>query len=402
MNESKLLPVRKKRFIQNFADRTQIKRIERISTDKNPFLSIKSVESVSCFYIETNFSLTENVTRTSIIRIHEYTNQRITNHEKTKNEQTMNGIVIRSKGKWYTIRKEDGDLIRCRIRGKLRLNDLKLTNPIAVGDKVSMEKEAGQDTAVITGVLPRHNYVVRQSPRKKHYLHLLCANIDQAIVIATIREPMLKPGFIDRFLMTTTPHDIPTIILVNKMDLWQDEDDEIFGGLRAIYEPLGYPVMAVSALRGDGLDDLRALLKDKITFVCGHSGVGKSTLANGIQPGLELATQEVSGYSQKGKHTTTFAEMHQLEFGGHIIDTPGIKELAFINMKPHDAAHNFVEFFEALQHCKFSNCLHINEPKCAVKAAVETGEISSLRYENYLNIMEDVLHQKHWERNTDW
>jgi len=314
----------------------------------------------------------------------------------------LKGIIIKSKGKWYTVRTEDGEEVRCRIRGKLRLDDLKLTNPIAVGDEVTIEKEAGQDTAVITGVLPRRNYVVRQSPRKKHYLHMLCANIDQAIVIATIREPMLKPGFIDRFLMTTTPHDIPTIILVNKMDLWQEEDDQIFGGLRMIYEPLGYTVMAVSALHSTGLDELRALLKDKTTFICGHSGVGKSTLANAVQPGLELATQEISDYSGKGQHTTTFAEMFDLKFGGQIIDTPGIKELAFINMEPQDVAHNFVEFFEALQHCKFSDCLHINEPKCAVKAAVETGEISPLRYENYLSIMEDILNQNHWERKMDW
>ena len=297
---------------------------------------------------------------------------------------------------------DDGEIVRCRIRGKLRLNDLKLTNPVAVGDQVTIEKEAGQDTAIISGISPRTNYVVRQSPRKKHHLHMLCANIDQAIVITTIKHPTLKPGFIDRFLIATTPHSIPTIILVNKMDLWEKEDEEIFGGLRAIYEPMGYPVIAVSALEQQGLEDLRALLKDKITFVCGHSGVGKSTLANAIQPGLELMTSEISDYSGKGQHTTTFAEMFALQFGGQIIDTPGIKELAFINMEPQDVAHNYVEFFEVLQHCKFNNCLHLNEPQCAVKEAVEAGKISIIRYQSYLSIMEDTLNQNHWEREMDW
>ena len=312
------------------------------------------------------------------------------------------GTIIKSTGKWYAVRLEDGQPIDCRIKGKLRLNELKLTNPIAVGDMVMLEKEEGLDTGIITKILPRDNYVARQSPRKKHFLHLLCANIDQAMVITTIRQPHLKPGFIDRFLLTTTPQSIPTIIVVNKSDLWEEEDEEIFGGVKAIYEPLGYPVIGVSGLRGDGIDEFRAHLKDKLTFVSGHSGVGKSTLVNAVQPNLELITNDISDYSGKGQHTTTFAEMHDLDFGGQIIDTPGIKELAFINMEPHDVAHNFVEFFKVLQHCKYNDCLHINEPHCAVKAAVEEGSISIIRYQNYLDVVGDIQNQNHWERETDW
>ncbi len=312
------------------------------------------------------------------------------------------GIVIKSTGKWYAVKLEDGELVNCRIQGKFRLRDMKLTNPIAVGDHVMLEVEDGQETAVIKEILPRRNYIARQSPRKKHFIHLLGANVDQAIVITTIKNPSLKLGFIDRFLMTTTPHDIPTTIVINKSDLYEEEERLVCAGLQRIYEPIGYPVLLVSALTGEGVPELRDLLKDKITFVSGHSGVGKSTLANAIQPDLDLSTQEISDYSGKGQHTTTFAEMHDLAFGGGLIDTPGIKELAFINMEPQDVAHNFVEFFAVSKDCKFHDCLHIKEPKCAVKAALEAGTISELRYQSYLSIMEGVMEQNSWEREMDW
>lgn len=311
------------------------------------------------------------------------------------------GIVIKSTGKWYTVKCDDGTRYNCRVVGKFRLKDLKLTNPIAVGDKVIFDPET-DEIGNISDVKPRENYILRQSPRKKHFMHLLACNVDLAVIIVTIREPDLKIGFIDRFLLTTAPQDIPSAIIVNKADLCDEEDLELFGGLKLIYEKIGYTVLLTSAEDGTGIDEFKALLKDKTTLVCGHSGVGKTTLVNRIQDGLELRTQELSDYSGKGQHTTTFAEMFDLKFGGSIIDAPGIKELAFNNLEPLDIAHNFLEFFRASKDCKFQNCLHLNEPKCAVKAAVETEEISSIRYQNYIKLMEETKEQNYWERTTDW
>lgn len=311
------------------------------------------------------------------------------------------GIVIKSTGKWYSVKTDEGQHYNCRVVGKFRLKDIKLTNPIAVGDRVVFEAE-DEETGNITDVMPRTNYILRQSPRKKHYMHMLACNVDLAVIIVTIREPDLKIGFIDRFLLTTAPQDIPSAIVVNKADIYDEEDLELFGGLKAIYGKIGYDVLLTSAENKTGIEELKALLKGKTTLICGHSGVGKTSLVNCIQDGLGLKTQELSDYTGKGQHTTTFAEMFELKFGGGIIDAPGIKELAFNNLEPLDIAHNFLEFFEASSDCKFQNCLHINEPKCAVKNAIEEGRISSLRYQNYLKLMEETKEQNYWERKTDW
>ena len=312
------------------------------------------------------------------------------------------GRVIKSTGSWYQVKTESGTSVQCRIKGKFRLEGLKLTNPLAVGDLVELEYEENQETGVIKEILPRKNYILRQSPRKKHFLHLLAANVDQAMVVVTIKFPDLKPGFIDRFLLMTTPHDIPTHIIINKSDLLNEDDLEIFGGLKYLYESIGYPVHLISALTGEGIGEIKNILADKITFVSGQSGVGKTTFLNCIQDGLELRTSDLSDYTGKGQHTTTFAEMFELDFGGSVIDTPGIKELAFNNMEPMDIAHNFVEFFEASKDCKFHDCLHLNEPGCAVKIAIEAGKISELRYNNYIKLMDEVQDQNYWERKTDW
>ena len=307
------------------------------------------------------------------------------------------GIVIKSTGSWYQVRLETGDMLECRIVGKLRLGELKTTNPVAVGDEVQVVPEK-EGQGLIKEVLPRRNYVVRQSPRRKHDLHLLAANVDQSVIIATIIEPNLKPGFIDRFLLMTEPYNIPTCIIFNKADLYGEEELEIFGGLKILYENIGYDVMLVSAVSGEGLEELKTFLKNKTTLVGGQSGVGKSTLINAVQPHLELRTGEISDYSGKGTHTTTFAEMFDLDFGGSIIDTPGIKMLAFNNLTLLDVAHNFREFFEKSSECKFGGqCLHRTEPGCAVKVAVEEGEISELRYMNYLNILDEIENQNYWE-----
>lgn len=314
----------------------------------------------------------------------------------------MKGIVIKSTGKWYIVRMEDNRLMDCRLKGKFRLGNFKLTNPIAVGDRVFVEQEKGLETGMISKLFPRENYVLRQSTRKKHYMHLLAANIDQAFVIVTIQHPMLKPGFIDRFLLTTESHNIPSYIIVNKADIYTEDDQLIQKGLADLYEQIGYPTVLVSAFTGEGIDTLKALLKNKITLLSGHSGVGKSSIINCLQKDLDITTQEVSEYSGKGTHTTTFSQMYPLEQGGDIIDTPGIKEMGFINMEPIDVAHNFREIFDCSEHCKFGDCLHVNEPNCAVKEAVESGAISILRYQSYLSVLEDVLGQNSWERHTDW
>lgn len=308
----------------------------------------------------------------------------------------MQGLVVKSTGSWYIVRTEDGELFSCRIRGKFRMQDMKLTNPIAVGDKVNfiMEEDIGQ----ITEILPRKNYIVRQSPRQKHHLHLLASNLDQAMIIVTIREPYLKAGFIDRFLLMTEPQDIPAIIIFNKADLLDDDDRELYEALEYTYTKIGYTVALVSASDKQNTNRIKNLLKDKTTLIAGQSGVGKSSLVNAIQDSLNLKTLEISDYSGKGQHTTTFAEMHALDFGGNIIDTPGIKMLSFNNMTVQDVAHNFREFFAISGGCRFrSNCTHRNEPGCAVKEAVEKLEISPVRYQNYLSIIDDIEAQNYWE-----
>jgi ribosome biogenesis GTPase / thiamine phosphate phosphatase len=314
----------------------------------------------------------------------------------------MKGIVSRVTGSWHDIRLEDGTILPCRIVGKLRMDDIKTTNPVGVGDEVEVQYETGDEIkGVITEVLPRRNYIVRQSPRRKHDLHLLASNVDQAVLVTTIVSPMLKMGFIDRFLLMTEPHNIPVIIVINKNDLFGEEEKEIYGGLKIMYEDIGYKVISCSAQTGEGVEELKGLLKDKISLVAGQSGVGKSTLVNAIQPGLGLKTEEISDYSGKGQHTTTFAEMFSLDLGGYIIDTPGIKMLSFNNLEPMDVAHNFREFFVVSSGCRFPNCLHLNEPGCAVKAAVEEGSISTLRYEHYLQIMAEIADLNYWERHKN-
>ncbi len=311
----------------------------------------------------------------------------------------MQGTVIKSTGSWYNVRMEDGQVLECRTVGKMRLSDLPLTNPIAVGDVVLVEMENESGNGLIKGVMPRRNYVVRQSPRRKHDLHLLASNIDQALLVTTITHPKLKQGFIDRFLLMVEPYEIPTIIVFNKADLYGDEDLEVYAYLEDLYQGLGYTVILASAMTGDGVAELKAQLKDKVTMLSGQSGVGKSSLLNQIQSNLELRVGEISDWSGKGQHTTTFAEMHPLDMGGQIIDTPGIKTLSFIHLEPNQVAHNFREIFALSPQCRFGGaCLHRNEPKCAVKAAVEKDEISSLRYENYLYILQEIEDLNHWER----
>ncbi len=301
------------------------------------------------------------------------------------------------------MRLDSGAVVDSRIIGKFRLDGKRLTNPVAVGDEVEVEIDDKDETATIRNILPRRNYVVRQSPRRKHDLHLLASNVGQAMVIVTIVQPNLKQGFIDRFLLMTEPYEIPAVVVFNKADLYGEEEMAIYEYLREIYEAIGYQVLLTSATEGTGMEAFRDALQDKVTLIAGQSGVGKSTLVNAIQPQLELRTQELSDYSGKGVHTTTFAEMHQLDFGGAIIDTPGIKTLSFNHLEPMDVAHNFREFFEHSENCRFGGkCLHRDEPGCAVKAAIESGMISELRYANYLALLDEIEEQNYWERHSEY
>lgn len=314
-------------------------------------------------------------------------------------EELLLGTVVKSTGSWYDILLENGTQVQARILGKFRLEGKKLTNPIGVGDKVVLRLDENGEDFLIEEILSRQNYVVRQSPRKKHDLHLLASNIDQAVLIMTIREPNLKQGFIDRFLLMTEPHNIPAIIVFNKADIYKDKDFVMYAALEEIYTDIGYSVMLTSSVDGLGIDDLIERLAGKTTLIGGQSGVGKTSLLNRMEPTLELKTSELSDFTGKGQHTTTFAEMHLLTNGGRVIDIPGIKTLSFNNLEPMDVAHNFREFFALSPDCKFPDCTHRNEPKCAVKEAIEEGEVSELRYINYITILDEIEQQNYWERH---
>lgn len=289
----------------------------------------------------------------------------------------------------------------CRIVGKFRLDDIPLTNPIAVGDRVEVELEQ-EGKGMIKKIAPRRNYVMRQSPRRKHDLHLLAANIDQAVLIVTVVHPDLKPGFIDRFLVMIERDDIPVTIVFNKADLYDEQAQATYLEMKTVYEAIGYGVLLTSVAQSWGLDSFRHLLQDKTTLLSGQSGVGKSSLVNAIQPHLDLRTGNISNYSGKGQHTTTFAEMFELNCGGRIIDTPGMKMLSFNNKDKANIAHSFREFFRLSDQCKFGGaCLHRKEPGCAVHAALQAGEVSALRYEHYLTLLDEVEDQNYWERQKN-
>lgn len=312
------------------------------------------------------------------------------------------GTVIKSTGSWYEVQLENGKIIPCRIQGKFRLGTLKLTNPVAVGDSVQVNIEGEEETVgTIREINDRKNYVLRQSPRKKHFVHIIAANIDQAVCIVSLHQPKIKVGFIDRFLLMTEPYEIPVIIVFNKSDLNQEEDQEYITYLRTVYENIGYQTLLTSNKTNEGIQELQSLLEGKLTLISGQSGVGKSTLVNSLAPNLDLRTQEISEYSGKGQHTTTFAEIFTLPSGGQIIDTPGIKTLGFNYLEEMDVAHNFREFFQLSKECKFGDCMHRNEPDCGVKDAISQGRVAPMRYENYLTILQEIEDQNYWEIQKD-
>lgn len=298
----------------------------------------------------------------------------------------MQGLVIKSTGSWYQVKTTDGKVIDCRIKGKFRTKDIKTTNPVAVGDHVDIEIEPDLNTGVITTLHERRNYIIRKSVNLSKQAQIIAANLDQALLLVTLASPRTSLGFIDRFLVTAEAYDIPAGLVFNKLDLFSEEGLEILEEYKDIYRNTGYPCYEVSALEGTNIDIIMDLLKDKVTLLSGHSGAGKSTLVNRLVPGLSLKTGEVSEWSDKGQHTTTFAEMHVLPEGGYIIDTPGIRELGIIDIEPQELGHFFPEIRERMNDCRFNNCRHINEPGCAILAALEDGEIEPTRYESYLSI----------------
>lgn len=297
----------------------------------------------------------------------------------------MEGLVIKSTGSWYAVKDGSGSVIDCRIKGKFRIKGIKSTNPVAVGDRVSFElTEDGK--GVIHSIEDRKNYIIRKATKLSKQTHIIAANIDQAILIVTLAMPRTLTGFIDRFLVTAEAYRIPVIIVFNKTDIYDEKLNEELQNMKSVYEKVGYRCLETSATEGINMEQVEEVMAGKVNLIAGNSGVGKSTLINAIEPGLELKTAEVSELHELGKHTTSFSEMFGLSGGGYIIDTPGIKSFGMVDFEKEELWHYFPEIFKIGEHCKFHNCVHINEPECKVKEAVENGDIGSFRYESYLKI----------------
>ena len=308
----------------------------------------------------------------------------------------MKGIVYKSTGSWYVVKSSDGVFYKARLKGKFKIDGFTSTNPVAVGDVVEFEMEDEVEGSVtIFSIHDRRNYVNRISPANKRQHHIIASNLDQSLLIATIRDPKTSLGFIDRFLLTCEAFHIPAIVVFNKSDLYTEKDMHLCEERQQMYEKIGYKVLVTSLTNGSGLDTLNQILHDKVTLLSGHSGVGKSSFINHILSGANIKTQEVSGWSGKGLHTTTFAEMYDLPNGGVIIDTPGMREFAIADISKQELSHYFPEMRTLVSSCQFNNCLHINEPGCAVKDAVLNGVIHEDRYISYYNILESIQ-EKEW------
>ena len=302
----------------------------------------------------------------------------------------MIGTVYKSTGSWYSVKSQEGVFYECRIKGKFRIKGIKSTNPLAVGDRVDFDLETSNNTktGVITTIHPRTNYIVRKSVNLSKQTHIIASNIDQVFLLITIDNPPTFTSFIDRFLATTEAYAIKAILLFNKVDVNDEPTQKIVQELSALYEGIGYQCLSISAKTCENIEAVKTLMSGKSSMFAGHSGVGKSTLVNAIEPGLNIKTKEISDQHKQGQHTTTFAEMFDLSFDARIIDTPGIKGFGVVDMEPAEVDHYFPELFTLKQSCKFNNCLHLHEPQCAVKLALENNQIAASRYKSYTQILE--------------
>lgn len=301
----------------------------------------------------------------------------------------MKGIVTKSTGSWYTVEAVDGGYYHCRLKGQFRIHGIRTTNPVAVGDHVEFDVAENSTEGLIHTIGERYNYIIRKSIKLSKFSHIIAANIDQLVIIASIEQPRTSTGFIDRVLVTAEAYHIPAAIVFNKIDIYNQDSESRYKSLMELYSRIGYSVLAVSALEGINLEAFRTLLSSKTSLLTGHSGVGKTALINAIEPSLNLKTGNISGFHRKGMHTTTFAEMLPLSGGGYIIDTPGIKEFGLIHFESREVGERFPEFRILLPQCRYTNCTHVHEPGCAVKSALEKGEINEGRYRNYLSILND-------------
>ena len=304
------------------------------------------------------------------------------------------GIVIKSTGSWYTVETENGEKFECKIKGKFRIKDIQSTNPVAVGDKVefivqsSTNNESEQNIGLISGIEERKNYIIRRSQNLSKQSHIIAANIDQAVLVVTLFYPVTTTTFIDRYLASAEAYRIPVLIVFNKNDRLNAEQKISLNSIIDIYTKIGYPCITTSATTLIGIESLKDALKNKINVVNGHSGVGKSTLINILEPGLKLKTMDISDVHNTGKHTTTFTTLYKLSFGGYIIDTPGIKAFGMLEMEPWEISHYFLEIFKISANCQYKNCSHTHEPGCAVKKAVQANEIAQSRFISYLGLLE--------------
>ncbi len=304
------------------------------------------------------------------------------------------GLVIKSTGSWYTVEDENGELFECKIKGNFRIKDIKSTNPVAVGDRVEFtvanetDTKTSQKIGLISAISERKNYIIRRSPNLSKQSHIIASNIDQAVLIVTLNFPITTTTFIDRYLASAEAYRIPVLLVFNKTDRYDNKQSTALKNMITVYESIGYTCLTTSARTNSGIETLKVAVQNKINVFNGHSGVGKSTLLNLIQPGLNLKTSEISDSHQTGKHTTTYSTLYKLNFGGYVIDTPGIKGFGMLEMEPWEISHYFPEIFRISEHCQYNNCSHTHEPGCAVKVAVEKGEIAVSRFTSYLGLLE--------------